>query len=353
MAYEIDYIAVGDGECSGDAIALRYGSALGSLQDQTVVVIDGGFKESGEQLVELINKYYGTNVVNLVVSTHPDRDHSSGLSVVLEKMTVKNLLMHRPWQHTDSIKRLLFGGRLTLPGIKKKFEKSLQHAKELESLAEEKGIPIHEPFSGLSFDNSKLLVLGPSQEFYEGLLPQFLESSVTQPNLGILEILKKTAQDQDVVEWIDDHVGIDLLDDDEDTTSPINNTSTIMLLVLDGHKMLFTGDAGKTALLEAIDYASANGINLTDLHFLDVPHHGSKRNLSSRVLKQIKAEFAYVSASKESKKHPAKKITNALQKNGAKVYVTRGTSILKHNEGNARGWNVSAVPEIFHPKVEA
>lgn len=351
MAYEIDYIAVGDGECSGDAIAIRYGNIHGSPEEQTVIIIDGGFKESGEQLVELINKYYGTNTIDLVVSTHPDRDHSSGLTVVLEKMTVNALLMHQPWKHAESIKRLFVDGRLTLPGLKRKIEKSVQHVRELEALAAEKNIPVHEPFAGVSFDNGTLQILGPTEEFYRELLPQFLEPSTSAATQGIFEALKKTVQD--VVEWIDDHAGIDLLDDDDDQTSAVNNTSAIALLTLDGHKLLFTGDAGKTALLGAIDYAAASDIDLTDLHFLHVPHHGSKRNLSSRVLKQIKAKTAYVSAAKESKKHPAKKVTNALQKHGTKVYVTRGTALLKHNEGNARGWSSLATPEIFHPKVEA
>jgi hypothetical protein len=55
MGYEIDFLPVGEGEDSGDAIALRFGSLFGPRSEQTVVVIDGGFKESAEGLVSHIH----------------------------------------------------------------------------------------------------------------------------------------------------------------------------------------------------------------------------------------------------------------------------------------------------------
>ena len=47
MGYEIDFLPVGDGARSGDAIALRYGNLEGTRAEQTVVVIDGGFTDDG------------------------------------------------------------------------------------------------------------------------------------------------------------------------------------------------------------------------------------------------------------------------------------------------------------------
>ena len=42
MGLEIDFLSVGEGEKSGDAIALRYGNLFGPRSEQTVLVIDGG-----------------------------------------------------------------------------------------------------------------------------------------------------------------------------------------------------------------------------------------------------------------------------------------------------------------------
>jgi hypothetical protein len=54
IGYEIDFHAVGDGERSGDAISVRYGTP-GAYR---IMVVDGGNKESGEKLVEHIKNCY-------------------------------------------------------------------------------------------------------------------------------------------------------------------------------------------------------------------------------------------------------------------------------------------------------
>ena len=96
MPFEIDFMAVGEGERSGDAICLRFGNLGGSRDQQTVCVIDGGTQESGEGLVNHIRSHYGTDRVDYVFSTHPDSDHASGLCVVLESLACNTLVMHRP-----------------------------------------------------------------------------------------------------------------------------------------------------------------------------------------------------------------------------------------------------------------
>ena len=91
--YEIDFIPVGERQKSGDAIAMRI-TENGKTE---IYVIDGGTKASGEALVQHIRDYYRTNRVDYLISTHPDMDHISGLKVVLEKLEVGELWMHKPW----------------------------------------------------------------------------------------------------------------------------------------------------------------------------------------------------------------------------------------------------------------
>ncbi len=349
MAFEIDYIPVGDGERSGDAIALRFGNLSGSRAEQTVVIIDAGFEDSGEQLVKHINDFYGTNRVDLVISTHPDMDHASGLKIVLDKMEVGNLLMHKPWEHASDIKNMFKNGKITASGLEDKLEKSLQSASDLEALATEKKIRIYEPFQGLTALDGIMHVLGPTEQFYQALLPHFRGTPEPAKELSFMEQVKKMAEE--AVKWIKDSVLVDLLNDDDDTTSPENNSSAIVLFNIDGHKLLFSGDAGKTALHLATDYAESIGVTLTDLRFFDIPHHGSKRNISSKLLKRIKTATAFISAAKESKKHPAKKVTNALQKHGAVVYVTKGITLCHPYNSPGRGWG-SAPTEPFYEYVE-
>ncbi len=349
MAYEIDYLPVGEGEKAGDCIALRFWNNQFGITTQRVFIIDGGFKETGEAVVEHVKKYYGTNRVDLVISTHPDSDHSSGLSVVLEKMEVSTLLMHRPWEYAKEIKDKFKHPRITTGGIESRLEESLFHVSALEDIAIKKNIPIHEPFSGVSGFDGKLKVLGPDLEYYKDLIPHFRGTPEPAKPIGLIGMLQNFRNEAS--EFIKDHLSLDLLNDD-DTTSPENNSSTIILLEIDGHKILLTSDAGITAMSRAINYAQSNRIILTDLKIFDVPHHGSKRNLGKTMMKSIKAEQAYISTPKDSEKHPAKKVTNHLNKIGMKVFQTKGFGLCFSNSGLMReGWGPAS--EIgFYDMVE-
>jgi len=351
MGYEIEYIPVGDGKKGGDAIVLRFGNLMGPRNEQSIIVIDGGFKESGEQLVKHIRSLYGTDYVDLVVSSHPDADHASGLSVVLENLKVGQLDMHRPWEHATEIKSFFRHGRITASGLEDRLEKSLQHASDLEALANKNKIQIVEPFQGITGFGGVLQILSPSQEYYEALLANFKSTPEPIKSFGIFAPIQKELSK--AVKLIPDSWLFDILNDDEDTTSAENNTSTIMLFNIDSHKLLFTGDAGKTALLNAIAYAEGLGISLTGMNFLDVPHHGSKRNLNSKILKRMNSTTAIISAPAQSDKHPSKKVINALEKHGAKVYVNRIPNTLRHHHNASPRQNeFAATAEIFHPFVE-
>jgi glyoxylase-like metal-dependent hydrolase (beta-lactamase superfamily II) len=96
MAFEIDFMPVGEGEKSGDAIAMRFGNICANPPQQTVVVIDGGTKDSGAALVEHIESFYKTTTVGAILCTHSDGDHASGLTEVIESCKVGRLALHLP-----------------------------------------------------------------------------------------------------------------------------------------------------------------------------------------------------------------------------------------------------------------
>lgn len=361
MGFEIDFLPVGDGEKGGDAIALRFGKLDGTRSEQAVIVIDGGTKESGENLVKHIQEYYKTEQVNFVISTHPDADHSSGLTVVLENLKVDNLWMHRPWEHAQDIKDAFKNGRITGKGLKESIKKSLENAYELEAIAKRKEIPIFEPFSDLSKKDDKLIILGPSEEFYEDLLPNFRET--LEPKEAIAWPEKLVIIAKEVIRWIAETWGIETLTDPEEgEISAENNTSTILLLQLNGKKFLFTGDAGTEALNNAINKAESLGIDLREVGFLQIPHHGSKHNVGPTILNHIIGEklreqkhlkTAFVSSPKNGDpKHPSRKVVNALKRRGAKAYATKGISMCQSSpDAPDRGWS-KADPLPFYEQVE-
>jgi beta-lactamase superfamily II metal-dependent hydrolase len=351
MGFEIDFLPVGEGERSGDAITLRFGNLQGTRDQQTICVIDGGTKESGQKLVEHIRGFYKTDHVDYVFCSHPDSDHASGLCVVLESLTCRTLLMHRPWEHSEDICHIFDDPKITPDKLAGRMERNLLAAHELEKLARQRNIRIVEPFSGIATNNQSILVLGPDKDYYQSLLPTFRDMPALDSKFSAFSALRGLAGE--VVSWIAESMDVETLaEPNPDAVSSENNSSVIILFQLDGKKILLTGDAGSQALERAVTFSQTKGISLNDLRFLQVPHHGSRRNVGPSILNQIRAETAFISAATEAgPKHPSKRVTNALRRRGSDVYVTQGNSLLHAFPHSRPEWGPA--PKVpFYPQVE-
>ncbi|MEU9570909.1 hypothetical protein AB0D62_13615 [Streptomyces massasporeus] len=357
MGYEIDFLPVGDESSGGDAIALRYGNLYGSRSEQTVIVIDGGYLKAGEALVEHIRKHYNTGIVDLVVSTHPDQDHISGLRVVLEELTVKKLLMHLPWNHSSDMARAKMILSLNARALKTELRDSLQGATDLEEVAKAQGVPIEEPFLDWTSDDGVFRVLGPTEDYYRELLAEIVEPDSEAAARASWETLVHKLLAGTSHEDLDTET---LRENGE--TSAKNNTSTICLLEVDGRKLLFTGDAGIPALGQALGILEAEGFEPGDLRFVQVPHHGSRRNVSPSILNRllgpkgqmtvIGTAFASVPKKNPEHKHPAKKTTNAFCRRGYPVHLTQGVSKWSYFDAPDREGYSTSTPEPLHTSVE-
>ncbi len=82
---------------SGDAIAIRFTPDTGG--PPKVIIIDDGFTDNGKDLVDHVVNVNGTRHVDLVICTHPDRDHIGGLCTVVEELDFNELLLHQPRLH--------------------------------------------------------------------------------------------------------------------------------------------------------------------------------------------------------------------------------------------------------------
>jgi beta-lactamase superfamily II metal-dependent hydrolase len=328
MGYEIDFLKVGDTK-SGDAITLRFGNLTGPRNQQTVVVVDGGYVSDGERVVAHLARYYDTDHIDILVSTHPDADHVGGLETVLANCTVGQLWMHLPWTHTADIARMFQGGRVTDMSVRQTLRESLNAACSLEAAAMKRGIRIFQPFTGLQDATGSLVVLGPTQEYYRRLLPGFRCTPVPKGDFAkLLERAMRAAAN------LAERWHLETLTDSGDTTAE-NNSSVILLLCFDGRTALLTADAGKPALTQVVDLMEANNIDPKSLGFVQVPHHGSRRNVGPTLLNRllgpklasdtpIKSAFVSVAANADDK-HPSKRVVNAFRR--------RGVEVLRHEGG--------------------
>ena len=357
MGYEVDVLGVGKESKSGDAIVLRWGNLHGSRSEQKVVLIDGGFQETGEDVVSHIKRHYGTTLVDAVVSTHPDQDHVNGLHIVLDELTVKELWIHRPWDHNQGLAEKFLDGRVTDESIGRRLKESLDSAADLVAKAKSKNIHIVEPFSGISlYNQEEFRVLGPTRQFYESLIPEFAGMPQAKATLSsfLAEITGTVAR---AMRRFTSTWGVDALDD-EDTTSAKNNSSAITLLNVDGRYLLFNGDAGITALTHAADELDAirNG---ADLRLIQIPHHGSRRNVGPSILNRLigmpvpqgekRAISAIASTAKKGEpKHPRKAVMNAFTHRGASAVATRGRTICYSHDAPGRERWTSVTPDDYY-----
>lgn len=159
---ELDFLAVETSK-SGDAIGVRY-----ELNGRTRIhVVDGGYLETGDRLVEHIAEHYGTSKVDSVVLTHPDSDHANGLRKVLERCEVGELWMHRPWLYAEELLPR-FETYNSADALRSRLRKLYPGPAALEDLALEKGIPIRDPFQGAYIGD--FLVLAPTRARYLDLV---------------------------------------------------------------------------------------------------------------------------------------------------------------------------------------
>lgn len=348
--YEIDFIAVGNGEKGGDAIGVRYGNLFSnSRDDYKVIIIDGGTKDSGNELINHVQNYYHTDKVDLQILTHPDIDHASGAIEIADRLDVKKIWMHRPWANPRFHSGMFRDGRITDNSIKERFKSAFKYAYQREEKANEKNIPIVEPYTGISYDDT-IFVLGPNKPFY---VDRILECEKTPEPLKsfsgfVQEAFKAT---KTAYNWVRETIDRELLTD-EGETSPVNETSVITFFKIGDRKILLTGDAGQFALKNAIDYAKTKDFSLKDLNFLQIPHHGSRRNIGPSILSEITGNTAYISAPKEGDpKHPSRRVINALIRRNVNVFTTKGSSKFHHHNSPSRNLS-SAIPEQFYNTVE-
>lgn len=360
-AYEIDFLPVGNGKCSGDAICIRYGTP----DNYKVMVYDGGTKESGEKLVEHIKLHYGTSHVDYVVCSHPDADHASGLSVVLENLSVGQLWMHRPWEYSEDIRQYFKDGRITDESLAARLQDKMADAYALEELALKKGIPVHEPFKGSQI--GAFHVMSPDSGWYvHTLIPDFAKSPEKKQAADVDDSFLKSlfASAKDAVAGIAESWGFETLREDV-STSAENESSVVLYGVIAERGILLTGDAGVQALTATASYAESHTVSLPDsLKFAQVPHHGSRNNVSPSVLDRLIGPktyspvsdarlTAFVSAAEGSEVHPRKMVVNGFLRRGAKVIATKGQSKWhQHNMKWRDDW-VVAESLTFFEEVES
>lgn len=222
---------------------------------------------------------------------------------------------------------------------------------ELEEAAIARGVTIEAPFQGAQIGAFR--VLAPSARRYLQLilssdrtpaLPSMLAPSprVASSIFGAGAVPRQTTSP-----W-----GIERFSDEE--SSAENEMSIVQFAGIAGHRILLTGDAGRGALTEAIAYGNQIGLGFPGVDVFQVPHHGSRRNVSTEILDALLGVrlqhrpsaplfSAFISSARADPDHPRHAVIRAMVHRGANVFTTEGASIRRSHNAPSRGWH-AAVP---------
>ncbi len=296
----IDMLDVG----KGDSYVVELDNGL---EQKYSLIIDGGTMERSDVLISHVQKYHN-NQINLVICTHPDTDHIGGLITLLEHCNVHDLFLNDPRDVLPESTLLQRARDNLTPEEVLVFKSAFERIDELKEQAAYQGTRHHQitfanPQARFVWGGWSVYILGPSENLFRDI---WLNEDVVRDWFS-----------SDIVNnLVNAQPNSSVLDDPSIDTKPVNNSSIIILIEGYGKKFLFTGDAGKRALRDAMTVR-----DISNLTWLDVPHHGSRRNLDTQIINHFAPQVAYIS-SPGTTKHPRRTVIRALQKAGSVVYST-------------------------------
>ena len=246
-----------------------------------IVFIDGGYTQDGKNAIQLyqnyIQPYVPSNVERVIINTHLHQDHLEGLSEILTHFGkgITAIYFNNPRKYFEQSKFVLleevnraFGN--TSKAIKQIYE-SLHDVDNFSTLSRRLGVPCFPAFSSSSLGHNYFSFLGPSEEFYVSKLAYFSDAA------SLIKIATANIPESIVNEVVEGRNPCEVVDEVNDDSA--ENITSILTQFVDSsnRRWLFTSDAG----VDSFEDSRARGFNLSNFHFVQLPHHGSRRNMNT------------------------------------------------------------------------
>jgi competence protein ComEC len=227
------------------------------------MLIDGG---PDDKVLTCLGKHmpFFDRTIDVVVLSHPQKDHLQGLLSVIQRYSVKYFVIGVEGNETEGYKKLV-------------------------ELIKQKNIPVKNLYTGDQFSLGavKMSVLWPEKTW----IAQQLSLSLSY--LGNPQVL-----------------GVQ-------TSRETNDFSYIVDLSYGSFDALFPGDGDSHIQPEVMKAA-----NLPKVDVLKFPHHGSKTAMLAEFLDKIKPELAVISVGKNSYGHPTEEALELLSNKAIKLKRT-------------------------------
>lgn len=316
-----------------------------------IIMVDSGNYDDAGKIINHIRAYYDPvqiggwkgYVIDYAIVSHPDDDHIGGYVHMLEDIRdgkLKDIRFNSFWVNDptkhefvpDDVKSVQTQKTLD-ERLKCVYDYKEDDSKNLLDLIDVVGVHREEAFAREYLKSPSIKILSPTEEYYESLLPKFRNRLKFYRALEALEE-NMYSEEKDTS---DSNTLSKTLDDASDDGSAHNQSSIVFLLETDdGEKFLFTGDAGR----DAFNHVPQELLALfKGVKWMKVPHHGSKHNLDTTIIRHVNPKVAYISTEKEGT-YLSRCTVFALKKNNTKVYSTsQNRSSIRHGAIKQRdGW---------------
>ncbi|EKD47121.1 MAG: hypothetical protein ACD_66C00214G0001 [uncultured bacterium] len=236
----------------GDAILMQNGSSQ--------VLVDGGV---GSRVLDCLGKYmpFWDRQIEIIVLTHPQADHFSGLIEVFKRFKV---------------------GYFLAPGV----DNSTQGYQVLKDLVMSSQVQIVNPSEGMNVRLGKIY-------------------------LDIINPTSKLLASENVLGSVGE-IGMFT------TTRDLNDFSVVFNLTFGSFDAILTGDIGQER-----EKAILTTGKIKEVEYIKIPHHGSRNGLTKEFLDATSPSVAVISVgAKNTYGHPHKEILDMLKTAGVKVLRT-------------------------------
>lgn len=234
----------------GDAILIHQGS--------TQILVDGG---PSQRVLNCLSNHlpFWDREIEMVVATHPEADHITGLIDVIERYNVKQFVVNSFGKETAVFQE--FRGQV---------------------LAENSNIYFPKEGDKIRLEFLELAVLWPRRHLRG--VPGLVSSHLGGETLGATTVERGA-----------------------------NETSAVFLLSYGNFDVLLPGD---------ISSKIESQLELEDIEVLKVAHHGSKYSTSKEFLSQVEPELAIISVGKNPFGHPTEEVIKRIRELGIRLLRT-------------------------------
>lgn len=242
------------------------------------IVIDGGPEETQDDIVDSLN---GLTHIDLLVLTHYDADHISGLLKYLGQLTGEECVIDRVWANCASI--VDYDDEENVSA----YDDAYVLSRQLEKLKKRGLIRIWTDNVTTEMDRVtigpfQIDVLSPTETLQEELIKryrEYIEKEGLQDDPDLEENVSFVRVQRDASKFL-----LELVEDFRPpNTTFINKTSIALRIQAEGRCLLLLGDADVKVITDSLSAIADVESAPLNVDMIKMSHHGSKANINKKL----------------------------------------------------------------------